>query len=83
MTEFPSTDDQRQRNNTLRQNYRTLSDAEKARMDALKASGQAFLDLIDEIGGTTPDARKASRELAIAKTKIEEAVMWAVKHVTA
>lgn len=24
-----------------------------------------------------------SRELSLAKTKIEEAVMWAVKHITA
>lgn len=75
--------DQRVVNNTLRHNYRILSDAEKAHMSALKTKGQEFLNLIDEVGGTEPDQRKASRELSIAKTKIEEAVMWAVKHVTA
>lgn len=32
------------------------------------------MNLIDSIG--------QSRELSLAKTKIEEAVMWAVKHVT-
>tara|TARA_R100001143_G_scaffold60459_1_gene59962 strand:- start:637 stop:1041 length:405 start_codon:yes stop_codon:yes gene_type:complete len=69
-----STDDTRTVNNTMRHQYRVLSDAEKAQMAELKDIGQNFLDACDTIG--------TSRELSIAKTKMEEAVMWAVKHVT-
>lgn len=46
MAQVESTSDERTVNNTMRHQYRTLSEAEKA------------------------------------KTKIEEAVMWAVKHIT-
>lgn len=70
-----SASDQRTVNNTLRHQYRVLSDEEKARMAAIKDKGQELLDLIAECGG--------SRELSIARTKTEEAVMWAVKHITA
>jgi hypothetical protein len=44
-------------------------------MAHIKDMGAAFLSKCDILG--------SSRELSIAKTKIEEAVMWAVKHVTA
>ncbi len=40
----------------------------------LKDMGLDFVDFCDQIG--------QSRELSLAKTKIEEAVMWAVKHIT-
>lgn len=75
MTEtVPSTSDERTVNNVMRHAYRVLSDAEKQQMQAIKDHGLNFHELIDGIGG--------SRELSLAKTKIEEAVMWAVKHVT-
>lgn len=48
---------------------------DKATMQEIKDKGLALLELIDGVG--------SSRELSIAKTKTEEAVMWAVKHVTA
>lgn len=70
-----STSDGRTVNNAVRHTYRVLSDAEKAAMVAIKDAGQALLDLIAAQGG--------SRELSIARTKTEEAVMWAVKHITA
>ncbi|OQW33981.1 MAG: hypothetical protein A4E20_12075 [Nitrospira sp. SG-bin2] len=41
----------------------------------LKDDGLAFHDYLTSLGN--------SRELSIAKMKIEEAVMWAVKHITA
>ena len=72
---FPSTDDKRTQNNALRHQYRTLTDAEKAQMQALKDAGQVMLDLVSEFG--------SSREISLAKTKIEEAVMWGCKHVKA
>jgi hypothetical protein len=69
-----SESDQRTANNAIRHTYRVLSDQEKADMVAVKNAGQALLDLIERFG--------TSRELSIARTKAEEAVMWAVKHVT-
>lgn len=60
--------------NTMRQTYRVLTDEEKTTMQAIKDQGQAFHDLVEKVG--------QSRELSLAKTKIEEAVMWAVKHIT-
>lgn len=70
----PSTSDERTVNNTMRHAYRVLSDEEKANMQAIKDAGLAFHELVDGIG--------QSREISLAKTKIEEAVMWAVKHIT-
>jgi len=73
-----STSDQRTINNVMRHEYRVLSDAEKQLMQEVKDMALAFHNLIESIavrdGGT--------RELSIAKTKIEEACMWAVKHLT-
>lgn len=72
---IPSTDDARVENSPMCHAYRVLSDEEKADMAEIKTLGQALLDKIEVLGG--------SRELALARTKTEEAVMWAVKHVTA
>jgi len=71
-----SASDQRTVNNTntMRHNYRVLSDAEKANMVRVKDMGLALHDFIDGLG--------KSREISLAKTKVEEAVMWAVKHIT-
>ena len=69
-----SASDARTANNVMRHQYRVLGDDEKAKMVALKDKGLELLQLIDSCG--------ASRELSIAKTKTEEAVMWAVKHIT-
>ena len=62
-------------NNTMRHTYRVLSDEEKAAVTWIKDTAAALSKYCDEIG--------SSRELSLAKTKIEEAVFWAVKHVTA
>lgn len=70
-----STSDQRTVNNTMRHQYRVLSDAEKESMQKIKDDGLYLHNLISSLGN--------SRELSIAKTKLEEAVMWAVKHITA
>lgn len=69
-----STSDDRTVNNTMRHQYRVLSDDEKTNMQAVKDIGLDFHSAIEQLG--------TSRELSIAKTKIEEAVMWAVKHIT-
>lgn len=75
MTENVSSEsNERTVNNTMRHQYKVLSDAEKAQMLAIKDLGLEFLTLIETM--TT------SREMSLAKTKIEEAVMWAVKSIT-
>lgn len=70
----PSDSDERTVNNTMRHQYRVLSEAEKAQMLAVKDKGLELFELIDSLG--------SSRELSLAKTKAEESVMWAVKHIT-
>lgn len=75
MTHVDSTSDARTANNTVRHQYRVLTDVEKAQMQDLKDKGLAFIEACNAIG--------KSRELSLAVTNAEQAVMWAVKHVTA
>lgn len=70
-----STSDERTVNNVMRHEYKVLNDDEKAAMQKIKDDGLAFHQFLDSLG--------QSREVSLAKTKIEEAVMWAVKHITA
>lgn len=70
-----NTSDERTINNVMRHGYRVLTDSEKVAMQKIKDDGLAFWNLLDGLG--------SSREVSVAKTKIEEAVMWAVKHITA
>lgn len=74
MTQVDSTSDERVINNVMRHQYRVLSAEEKEQMKQIKDLGLKFHEELDSIG--------VSRELSLAKTKIEEAVMWAVKHIT-
>lgn len=74
MASVESTSDQRTVNNVMRHAYRVLSDDEKKQMQEIKDLGLKFHTMVAGVG--------ESRELSIAKTKIEEAVMWAVKHIT-
>jgi hypothetical protein len=69
-----STSDERTVNNVMRHEYRVLNGDEKAQMQTIKDNGLEFHEYLSSLGN--------SRELSIAKTKIEEAVMWAIKHVT-
>lgn len=59
----------------FRPEHRELSDAEKTRLNVLKDAASALGDIFD--------AAPPSREMSLAKTKLEEAVMWAVKGLTA
>lgn len=72
-----STSDERTVNNTVRHQYRVLSDAEKADMLEIKDLGQALINKINELNQPV-----RSRELSLALTNAEQSVMWAVKHVT-
>lgn len=77
-----SASDDRTANNAVRHNYRVLSDEEKAQMVKIKDLGASFITLCDEIGHDKSTSGQ-TRCLSLAKTKIEEAVMWAVKEITA
>lgn len=74
MASVESTSDARVVNNAVRHNYRILNDAEKELMVLIKDKGLEFLNVLD--------AMKPSREVSLAKTKVEEAVMWAIKGLT-
>ena len=61
--------------NIFRREYRPLSDDEKNKdMAKLKDLAENLYEHIESLGN--------SRELALAKTKLEECVMWAVMHIT-
>lgn len=85
MTDINSTSDDRTANNAVRHAYRVLSDHEKAQMQEIKDMGAAFIAKLHEIGGTHASGidRFASRDLSLANTHAEDAVMRAVRHITA
>lgn len=58
----------------MRKEYRQLTDEEKAEMNTIKQMGEEFVALCDRL--------QPGREMSLAKTKMEEAVMWAVKGIT-
>jgi hypothetical protein len=82
-----STSDERVANNVMRHEYRVLTEHEKTQMKNIKDLGLLFVQKCDNlyshgIGPNNEAIRVGSRELSLAKTKIEEAVFWAVKHIT-
>lgn len=56
------------------QDYRDLTEAEKGAIVQVKDLAEDLYSLFE----TAP----SSREMALAKTKLEEAVMWATKAIT-
>jgi hypothetical protein len=58
----------------MRQEYRVLSDTEKNRIKFIKDTAQELYEYYDSLGD--------SREVSLARTKLEESVMWAIKHIT-
>lgn len=69
-----STSDDRVANNVMRHEYRVLSDEEKQLMKDVKDMGADFFEKCSQV----PDGDC----MRIARQKIEEAVMWAVKGIT-
>lgn len=61
-------------NNVMRHCYRALTDGEMAQVRRIKDLGRDLYEFIQ----TLP----TSREVSLAKTRVEEAVMWAVKAIT-
>lgn len=58
----------------FRPTHRELTDAEKAMVDAIKRDASTLGELLCRCA--------PNREISLAKTKLEEAVMWAVKGIT-
>ncbi len=95
MDRVDSASNDRTANNAVRHTYRVLNDVEKAQMVAIKDKGAEFLNLIESLRKApepviNDDGTESAfavhtfdRELNIAAEKVEEAVMWAVKHITA
>lgn len=54
--------------------HRQLTENERERIAAIKDAANGFLEVLD--------IQPAGREISLAKTKVEEAAMWAVKGVT-
>ena len=78
-----SAGDNRTVNNVMRHQYRVLNDQEKADMLAVKDMALGFHNLLHKIGETDATLNRfATRELSLSATAIEEACMWAVKHLT-
>lgn len=72
--------------------YRTLTSGDIERMNRLKAASRHFCNLIDtekgnvsaelvETGNHSQDANEAARCISIARTKMQEACMWACRAV--
>jgi hypothetical protein len=72
---FKAESDQRTVNNTMRHQYRVLSDQEKEAMLRIKDWGANGLNVLQ-------DCVPPGRERSLAITKLEECVMWAVKGLT-
>lgn len=72
--------------NIFRKEYRPLTKLEVAHMDALKDKAQELHDLMEQgpsgLPGAPGTTGRTSRELALAKTNLEQAIMWAIKDVT-
>lgn len=67
----------------FRKDYRMLTDLEKSFMSTIKTKANELYAAFEEAG--KPGSREqgmGAREMALAKTKLEEAVMWAIKSIT-
>ena len=60
--------------NRFRREYRVLSQAERERVELIKDQAAALCSTIE--------ALPENRERAVAITKLEESIMWAVKGAT-
>ena len=67
---------------TFRKEYKELSSDQKDDVADLKDYAEAMLKKMNDV---VPDEERSerSRQMSIARTKLEECVMWAVKAATA
>jgi hypothetical protein len=70
------TSDERTVNNDVRHQYRVLTEPEKKAVTAVKDAGHSMLATLERYC-------QPGRETSLARIKVEEAVMWAVRGITA
>lgn len=69
----------------FRQKYRELNDVEKRELENIKTIAEDLYKAIEhntKVGVPDPEGNSNGREMALAKTKLEESIMWAVKGLT-
>lgn len=66
---------------TFRKEYTPLEDEQKQQMVAIKDKAQELLDLFNQ-AVPTEERSERSRCMAVARTNLEQTVMWAVKGIT-
>lgn len=62
---------------TFRKTFKPLTDDQKSQMNGIKSYAEQLELMINE--ATT---KENGREMAVAKTNLETAIMWAVKGIT-
>jgi len=67
---------------TFRKDYAPLSDEQKSQMASIKEEAQVLLNKLNE-AVPVEERSERSRCMAIARTNLEQAIMWAIKGVTA
>jgi hypothetical protein len=84
MNTVDSSGDSRTVNNAVRHKYRVLNDEEKLQMQEIKDIGAAFIKRLHDIGGTSgTHTHDRPRDLRLAQDHMEDAVMRAVRYITA
>lgn len=65
----------------FRKQYRALSDTERQHVESIKDAAQKLYGLLN-FSYTVETTAPGMREFALARTKLEECVMWATKAIT-
>lgn len=66
----------------FRKEYRTLTDKERDLLTSIKEKARSLYDDFEAALDKDRYALMCAREIALAKTNLEQAVMWAVKGIT-
>lgn len=65
----------------FRKEYKPLSDEQKSQMNIIKDEAQILSDVLDKCV-PSDERSERGRMMNIARTNLEQAIMWAVKAVT-
>jgi hypothetical protein len=66
---------------TFRKVYTPITEQQRGEMNDLKAAADNLLDLMNE-SVPAADRSESSRCMAIARTNLEQSIIWAVKGIT-
>lgn len=65
----------------FRKNYRELTDAQKSAVELIKTRAEGLLEEMNH-AVSVEERSERSRCMAIARTNLEQAIMWATKGIT-